>query len=322
MATRHLYHSDDVAATLLFSIQQNQRRLAKEAASELLGSQEPDLLFRCLALAWFLDDPGSPYEKERYDAFCANDAQALLGSLLRKGYDLPEALPSLEFDDLTISVTRSTPETPIDRIALKGWTRSQTRTLGFALTSAMKKKSWTQMEVLLTPLVKRQADQVAQILMALGVAESLAILVKTSTHLSIAQRILRHALSSLVSTTSTSPPRLTISLASERTLTLPAEALSLWHCDTRPLSELHGAPVLVAEEQATHYWITSLQTHGGSLKGEELLFQRPEDEESFYTQGFPHDIPDEWSDEERQKSHGITVSKHPNPWVPVFAAFV
>lgn len=178
------------------------------------------------------------------------------------------------------------------------------------------------MEVLLTPLVKRQADQVAQILMALGVAESLAILVKTSTHLSIAQRILRHALSSLVSTTSTSPPRLTISLASERTLTLPAEALSLWHCDTRPLSELHGAPVLVAEEQATHYWITSLQTHGGSLKGEELLFQRPEDEESFYTQGFPHDIPDEWSDEERQKSHGITVSKHPNPWVPVFAAFV
>ena len=316
MATRHLYHLEDVVATLLFSIQQNKRQTAKEASGELLASQEQDLLLRCLTLAWFLDDPESAYERERYDAFCAKDAQALLGSLLRTGYDMPEVNALLDVGKPT--VLRNAPKGPFDQIVLKGWTKSQTRTLGVLLTSAMKDRQQRRARHLLCPHVERHPEQVAQILILLGVAEPLATLVKTTTYLPMAHRIVRHALSSLVSTAPSRSPSVTISPAVGRILSLATDALSLWHCDTRPSSELRGAPVLVAEEQATRYWITSLQSHGGSLKEEDLHFQSQEDEESFYTQGFPHDIPDEWSDEERQKSHGIEVSKLPNPWVSAF----
>lgn len=290
------------------------------AAGELLASQEQDLLLRCLALAWCLDDPESPYERERYDAFCAKDAQALLGSLLRTGYDIPEVDSLLDVGKPT--VLRSAPKGPFDQIVLKGWTKSQTRTLGVLLMSAMKDKQQRRARHLLCPLVERHPENVAQILMALGVAESLATLVKTTTYLPMAHRIVRHALSSVVSTSTTRPLNITITPVVGRTLTIQSEALGLWHCDRRPFSDLQGAPVLVADPQATQYWVSLFQTHKGSLKGEDLHFQSQEDEESFYTQGFPHDIPDEWSDEERQKSHGIEVSNVPNPWVSAFGTCV
>ena len=54
-------------------------------------------------------------------------------------------------------------------------------------------------------------------------------------------------------------------------------------------------------------------------KESELVCKDEEKEDPFYSACFPKDIPDEWSEEERAKSHGIRLaSLSPNPWVTAF----
>jgi len=74
-----------------------------------------------------------------------------------------------------------------------------------------------------------------------------------------------------------------------RVLTIPGNALKQWHLDPSPLWRLMGEPKFIYEDSP--YW-------------NHLRAKYPEGSEEFYQAAFPHDIPDEWSVEERAKSHG------------------
>jgi hypothetical protein len=295
MATRHLYHVEDISATLLVAIQQTKRRIAKEAAAELVASHESDLLFRLLTLAWFLADPDSVYESQRLRAFEAKNSPALLVALLQEGYEMPDLDSFQDF---------SSPK--------------ELDSLWDLVTSSVAKHQWRRIGHLLCPHIQHKAEQVASWLRKVGVSESLATLVKTTVYLPLAQRIVRHAAASLCSPAS-SLQSSTLPIASGRSLTLSAEDLALWNCDTRPLSNLLGSPQWIAEEP-TLYWSSLLAETKGRIEGGDLVFETQEEEESLYSQGFPMDIPDEWSDEERKKSHGIEFSKIQNPWQFAFDA--
>jgi hypothetical protein len=312
MATRHLYHVEDISATLLVAIQQNQRRIAKDAAAELVASHESDLLFRLLTLAWLLDEPDSPYQYQRAKAFEARDIEALLGSLLQAGYELPDCEALLEVPKPP-PIKRGSPAG-----ILKGWTAGEVRALWTLITSSMAKRQWRRVGHLLCPHVQTHSDQVVSWLRLLGVSEPLASLVKTTAYLPLAHRIVRHALASLCSQP-LEPKTVALSNASGRSLTLLPDALAQWNCDTRPLSNLVGSPHWIAEEP-TLYWSSLLADTKGRLQEGDLVFETEEGEESLYSQGFPMDIPDEWSDEERKKSHGLEYSKIQNPWQFAFDA--
>jgi len=316
MATRHLYHVEDISATLLVAIQQNQRSIAREAAAELIASEESTLLFRLLTLAWCLDEPDSPYQSQRARAFEEGDSEALLGSLLQNGYDLPEQEDLLEVGKPMKGLLKGIPV----QGTLKGWTKGQVQTLWNALTSAMSKGQWRRAAHLLCPHVQSNATQVALWMRTLGVPESFANLVKTTVYLPLAHRMVRHGLASVcaMALLMPSPVRCIIPTASGRTLTLSATALSVWACEARPITDLQGAPVWITEEP-TAYWVSLLERCKGT---KDLIFEDEEGEESLYSQGFPMDIPDEWSSEERRKSHGLSflTTKAPNHWRFAFDA--
>jgi hypothetical protein len=70
-----------------------------------------------------------------------------------------------------------------------------------------------------------------------------------------------------------------------------------------------GQPILVAEEGASAYWQAAVQEFEICIDRASLslVFKDDEDQEEFYETYFPEDIPDEWSLEERKKSHDIPL---------------
>jgi hypothetical protein len=69
------------------------------------------------------------------------------------------------------------------------------------------------------------------------------------------------------------------------------------------------------------YWRTVLQaTKGLKIKNGAIVFANAETKESFYTAPFPDDLPDEWSADDQQKSHGAGCAESapaPPPVPPV-----
>jgi hypothetical protein len=111
-------------------------------------------------------------------------------------------------------------------------------------------------------------------------------------------------------------PFLDTSVAADRSFSVDGMALSTWGVSSPPVSLLMGAPLWVAQSDASPWWKAALLRHGISES-----LQGPDDDrtEAFYTECFPMDIPDEWSNEERKKSHGLFVPSAPlNPWASYF----
>jgi hypothetical protein len=66
------------------------------------------------------------------------------------------------------------------------------------------------------------------------------------------------------------------------------------------------------------YWRTVLQTTKGlKIKNEAIVFANAATKESFYTVHFPDDLPDEWSADDQQKSHGTGCSESAPATPPV-----
>jgi len=328
MATRNLYHVEDVAATLLYAIQTNQFLLSTQTFQELKDSEEGDLLHRLLTLAWILADPNHPRQAERATAFAASDSRALLGWLIvpEKGEKTLPPLPESFAAEPPprILVGHEAPPPPSTwRIRPKGWTEAQTGVLWRAVQDTIRRKVWTRAAELCAPLLDGNTRSVASLLLAMGVPLPLTDLLETTIFAPLATRILQHAFAVLARHTSladvSTPPTSLRTQSSPRAFALPIEALSLWRRPSRPLSNLLGSPTWVAEEDATQYWLQACARYGVTKQEEDLVCEDEEKEDPFYSTCFPKDIPDEWSEEERAKSHGIRItSLSPNPWVTAF----
>ena len=106
------------------------------------------------------------------------------------------------------------------------------------------------------------------------------------------------------------------SVVTDRSFSVDPRALASWGVPSPSVSLLMGAPLWVAESTASPWWKAALLRYGvsASLQGSD-----DDATEAFYTECFPKDIPDEWSAEERAKSHGLFVpSLRLNPWASYF----
>jgi hypothetical protein len=349
MATKHLYECEDVAASLLYGIIEGDPTLAIRAAKELRVSGEEALLNRLVTLAWLLDDPENSDESLRMKLFCTQNYESLLflittsqkkslPSLLEKSDALPPPLQhSLHSKHShSLGTWRRLPH---------GWTEEQAEIAICSIRYALRKKYWQHAVYLTTPLIRGNILSLVSLLLSLGIPSQITDILETTVYIPLAERILMHAFAFLTQQGEQEQEQeqqqgqqqgqqkqqkqmrlekiwnsTDLSGKQGRILQIRSEALSMWRIRRKSLSRiLGGAPIIIAEEEATTYWSNAIKEYKIRLEKNELCFENENDQESFYEKYFPDDIPDEWSFEEQAKSHDIETSyTFENPWQTAF----
>lgn len=312
MVTRNFYPVQAVAAMLLHSLSAGDRETAIAAAKELVASDEHECLQTVLTLAWLLAPVESECEKFRYTAFLAKDSAALLSALLAESFRIPElptlcSVPPPEYELADVS------DAPVPR----GWTPGSAAVLMRAVRVAYRAGNGRRVYRLLAPHIEYDTAVVLAFLRILSVPESLIELLEDTVFAPLIYRVLMH-------TTTAHPPVYILKRGfsvskygrEARTFTVSAEVLGAWGVRATPVTQLLGKPLVVSQIPTTRYWSALLQKHGADTT---LNFPTDDACESFYAEGFPDDIPDEWSAEERAKSHGILPAGEKSPWAPAFA---
>jgi len=320
MATRHHYTIDTVGATLLHALTNGMDVLAIQAAKEISVSEEQGLLMNLLSLAWFLAPPDHPQQRQRYEAFVGNEPSHLLAALLGSVCDLP-SVPIVEQLQPPKYGTRPPPSSwtrwP------KGWTAEQAGALYYAVESALKHGSWRRATALTMPFLSGNRLAISGLLTAMGVHKRLTDIFTTTVFEPLCHRIVEHAYASAIAKPFAKPLRklnlsTTTNHRAERTFTISATACSTWSVRSRPDSELMGAPIHITKEP-TEFWRKALTQFNITATSDRLVLDDAVSE-SFYETYFPSDIPDEWSAEERKKSHGLVIppAQTPNIWQTAF----
>ena len=324
MATKNLYTLDTVAAMMCYAMTSCNIVAAVHAAREIASSGENELLWKLLALRWFLLDPCADRDKSIYDVYLTGDCAALLSKLL--------LCPSTAIPDLPVERVLLPPKYGVRCPPVhwnkwpKEWTAEQAGSLWYAVNDALKHRNWLRAYELTAPLLKTDVQSIVALLCATGIAQQFADLLETTVFVPVLHRILMHAFAVLIvdprSTilkTKVTAKKLVLTPANSRPFAISPDALAIWNVRSKPMSQLIGAPLYVADEP-TAFW-SELITKYGAVKGdEEFIFSSDNNMEAFYTEGFPNDVPDEWSIAERAKSHGIVIPdiKAKNPWTTAF----
>ena len=327
MTTKHLYSLDAVQATLLYSLQIGDSTLTVQCSKELIDSGESDLLWKTLTLAWLLQPPNHPNQYSRNDAFQKGDIHNFVESLVHS----PHSLPSYEvktFAPPPKSVIVSTKPIPWSTLP-NNWSSDQAYTLWATIQSSLQKAHWERATRLTLPLLHSDFLAVVALLQALN-QPKWAELLEATDYLPLAERILSHMFASLVAKKKQFPQKqssqnqsmnTTIPVGRKgRTFHISPIALQIWQISTPPITDLMGCPILIGD-QTVPYWKTIQEQFGFTVKKKELIFKDDTSLEIFYSTYFPDDIPDEWSNEERQKSHGIEIPESKeisNIWRPAF----
>lgn len=163
-------------------------------------------------------------------------------------------------------------------------------------------------ETIQKAIKKRRSDDLYNALSTLSYSELSNYIQKpfidamaSTVYKPLEQRILMHAAAALLSRLSSAAP--TLAFVSHphgiagRTFHISKEACAVWNVRVSPCEALRGDPHKLIQAK---------------------LFET-EDDEIVYLQYFPDDIPDEWSEEEVNKSHGIIISEFiKNPWKTAF----
>lgn len=332
MATKHLYECEDIAATLLHAIATGNSILAIRTAKELHVSGEDELLHKLLTLAWLLDSPDHPYEKQRAQAVCDTNTEQLLYLLSTTNSVVAPALPE-KSDAPVPSETQGKPGLCDQWTKLpNGWSDAQAGVALRAIQYALHKKYWQQAAYIASPLIYGNTYALSSLLRCLGCHATLITMLETTVFCPLAERILMHAFATLVSTVVPLyvPEKRSQSIWRNedpvgkpgRVIKISVAALSMWRVRSKPVSRLIGSPQLIVEEDACAYWQTQVHDFQIRKSDDNLVFVNDDLQEMFYENCFPDDIPDEWSLDERSKSHGLsvdyTIHSEWHPWQTAF----
>lgn len=287
-STRNFYDATNVAAFLLYAIQIGDTKGGEQAAAELMESGLKDVVDDVATLLLLLAPPryGFLPKEERWKA-----------ALSLPPFVLPTPLRRLPLPKTAANVKATCPWNPVKTVT--------GHTIWGAVADALKRGRVERAATL--SLVVAEEDR-ASLLESFG---------KDARWLSLVplDRALVHAYAGALSTGTVALPQSSLARSLGRPFTLPVQALSLWNVPSPPLSFCRGAPTWVLDANASPFWKDLVKKHGID---ERLNGRTDEATEAFYTEGFPNDVPDEWSDKERSKSHGLCVRFEENPWASFF----
>jgi hypothetical protein len=272
-------------------------------------SGEQEQLERLATFAWLHDNPAFN-TANRLESF---KTDGFLQTLLSERQVVPIVIPT--------TIPPPPPyETPVFSLPWThlphGWTAGNANTVWKAVRDALAHNNYTRAMFLTAYLANDQPHVIANLLAALGVQKVLIELLEATTIPELRVRILNLAYASLIYTTRTEAklnPVVEHILASSpplgragRNLAISATACAEWAAPIPQDSQFIGPVTFL--KNGTSFWRNVLDTNSIHI-AEELEFPNDNDAvESFYTTYFPDDIPDEWSIQERQKSHGFVAS--------------
>ena len=298
MATRNLYDTKSVAATLLYAVQTGNKSLLATATQELIASDESTMARKLLTIGWILSPPNP--SRRCYDAWMSNDTLALLSAVSTiPAYELPQQEPPpLPPTSTSIAIPKWPPNfTPAH------WSTAQKATFERAYTRS-----------------KKNHEHAAWLLSQLEMSKVTAILKHTGINTNLLEmpelkyRSLLHLFNAL-SVSGTVYPSVKFQETSGRSFKISTAACDIWNVPPHPKIQLLGIPLHVLEPTATQYWKTLVQKYNISSSKDAFKAVSDDDLEAFYTIAFPCDIPDEWSVAERAKSHPQwNYTPHVNPY--------
>lgn len=334
MVTRHLYETSAVAAQFIHSIINREFLIAAQCARELSISDMNELLFRLLTFVWILSDPINIYEKRLYNMFQTHNIDGFLCVLFE--YAPISILPDIQKTPgifctppappahLTLSPPESWTKRPI------GWTPTQCALLWRTIQTALAKKQSDRAYRLCAQLIDNNKLSLENLMVALGLNVCFTEILATSVYTPFTHRILKHAFAILVTDENQSVcingciktgveawrSKKNIGGCLGRLFSISPDAIHAWHVRPKPFERLCGSPTLIARDDACVYWENICKKYGVTVsENNELCIET--NEEEFYKTCFPNDIPDEWSESEKKKSHGMEIQNtisEKNPW--------
>ena len=325
MTTKNFYECDSIAAMLLYSLMNNNLSNAVYAAREIYASEEHELLSKLLTFTWFLQTPYMEREHSIYNAFLKND-NALLLQLLCKTSTIPE-LPTVYSLKPPKPSGKLMPPPQWSPLPLQ-WSYAAAGTLWKAVQDAIRHTNYERAAMLVAPLISENLPSAVSLLECVGLDKKFTELLPANLYTPLSYRILMHGFAVLCSKPASSSKFIAkqslSSVCSGRTarqLHIQMNALNIWHVRAQPPTRLLGAPVSIVDDTATAVWSKLVEKFGIYIENNLIAAKDSDSLEAFYVAGFPDDIPDEWSTEERKKSH-YTLSEaqvfEKNPWVPAF----
>lgn len=326
MATRNFYERDSVAAQLLWSLFHGEPETATAAAFELIASDESELLFAYLTLAWWLQTPSRDgIQKARLDAFLTQDPLRFLSTLLPAPgthVNLPPLTPIPALPPPQV-LGKEAPPPATWAVWPAGWETGQAGKYWRALEEALRKGNFRR-ATFLTLSFSDQTAVLVDLFKAQGLPGPLLEALESTLFQPLIPRIIEHCFaccccSAAVSIKAANP------VSVGRCFRISAAALTCWGVRAPQLARLRGPPLLVTDGDATMYWkkaVSAVKDHGFNPQ-KPMLFEECADAdlvEGFYETHFPYDIPEEWTRAEMEKSHFT----HPverssaNPWILAF----
>jgi hypothetical protein len=307
MVTRNLYELPDVCATLLIALNKQDTQLLARTVLELVESGVDPTPY--LVLGWLLSPAIPEKSKACSEAYMTGDLGQLVAAVQQLlPYDLP-SIPSLAPEPKASSSTaKATWNLP--------WSPAANARFELAMVYAIKTKNHQHAAYLISAL---PTNFVPRLIKTLGVKDKLITLYETTEYPPLKQRVVEHVFASLAfDGTPTVKKQLPIKTKG-RTFSIPESAYSLWNVKPTSPDRLLGLPLHILDNDATPFWKNQVKRFQISRKENDLQFPDDATLERFYEENFPNDIPDEWSKQERAKSHPCPLFKpQPNPWLPAF----
>jgi hypothetical protein len=310
MPTRNFYEIPDVSATLLTAIANHNTKLIAATVKELMESGcNPVPL---LILGWALSPPIPQFSKACYLAYLSGTTANLVEAVQQlPAYTLPplpDEPPSPPASKHTNYL--STWPLPI------GWTLLAKARFEQAVAYALKTKNFRHAAYLTSALTTKET---IQLLHHLGIEDKYTNLFETTEFKPLHTRLIEHAYAILAFKDEPVVKKQLPATSQGRCFSIPMSAYSVWNVQPKSPKRLLGLPIHIMEKDASPFWKSQIERFKITCKDNEFHFPDDVLQEEFYIQNFPNDIPDEWSNEERLKSHPFpTVLNEPNGWLPVF----
>jgi hypothetical protein len=281
--TRNLYSIPSVGATALHAIQTANSKLAFQCINELHASGEDEYAFQIAVLAWLL---GPPSGSKSY-AFAHSSCTVFIQSVCSNSvaYELPPIEKTLPDSKPELSKAAS------------------------AIQGALKRKDITRAVYLTRPY----HAELASLFEMLKIPTEF---VNLADDVLFAPLVDRAVLQAYAYNITPSPPSIDNALSTHgRCFKINPAACSVWSASLPP-RPMH--PTMIYDAPSV-FWQSAIDHYGITKQQELLVFRNDDDEEAFYCKYFPNDLPDEWSLEEQQKSHGlIALEQTDNVWRTAF----
>ena len=321
MVSAQLYELDDLGACLLESLRSANPTVATKVAKEMIESGETAYLKNLLTLVWMLSPPDSTH-----DATIAAAATSSIDDYffaIQAVSTMSQQLP--EFHE-TVSIP--TPK-PSKAPAPSAWsptpttyTPEEANTFFLAIKFALKTKFWEHAAYLTQSLLSEDPKCVISLFQCLNVNTDLIQIFESTVYSPLLPRVIEHIYAAHVG----SPGQYKYSKKIVNSVSSSYRSIqitdTIWNVKPKPVTRLQGAPLLIMDENASVFWKDAVKKYKITAAKDRLEFEDETLMEEFYTKYFPKDIPDEWSEKERLKSHGFALRQQTtlekNPWLAAF----